>query len=174
MTPVFLLAYEFYVLKPLKREIHTEIRVFDKDFWFEINGPKYIPSQNKEEFPYDGSQYRLIDIIDCGVTSKQSQDLEKYVSDLSMEFQAEKYKLFSRNCRNYSKDLLSFLHPSDSTKCRSYLSALTDDQDFKEKLLFGMAGVATSYTFYKLYDFLFPTDEGEKDELWVPYLVKQM
>lgn len=169
MTPVFLLAYEFYVLTPLKREIHTEVRAFDHDFWFEINGPKSIPKRNKEELPYDGSQYRLVDIISCGVTDKRSEDLEKYVSDLEIEFQAENYKLFSRNCRSYSKDLLSFLHPTESNKCRRYLSALTDDQDLKEKLLLGTAGVATSYTLYTLYELLFPASQDEKEELWVIY-----
>ena len=54
MSPIFLLAYEFYVLKPLKREIHTEIRAFGNDYWFEINGPKQIKSRNKQFQPYDG------------------------------------------------------------------------------------------------------------------------
>ena len=46
MQQVTLLAYKFSILG-IKDEIHTEVRVFEKDYWFEDQGAKSIPSRNK-------------------------------------------------------------------------------------------------------------------------------
>ena len=61
MQQVTLLAYKFPILGGIKEEIHTEIRVFGKDYWFEDQGAKSIPSRNKEKRPYDGCNYTLVE-----------------------------------------------------------------------------------------------------------------
>ena len=164
MTPVFLLAYEFYILKPFKREVHTEIRIFGNDYWFETNGPRHTPSRNKEQLPYDGSDYTLLAEISCGSSRLSQTDFEMYIDAISFEFQADQYRLFSRNCRNYSKDLLAYLHPDGVRQCRQYLSDLVDNQDYKEKLLAAaalVAGVTVSWVLTTGGG----EDSDEKDEL---------
>ena len=161
MSPVFLLAYEFWVLKPFKKEIHTEIRAFGNDYWFETDGPKSIPSRNKEFLPYDGSDYTLATELSCGSTMLTKYEFESYIDDIAFEFRAEKYLLVNRSCRNYSKDLLSYLHPTGDNACRKYLSDLADDQDFKEKMLAGAALLMGA-----LLGFAISTgDKEDKDEL---------
>ena len=164
MTPIFLLAYEFYILKPFKKEIHTEIRAFGNDYWFETNGPKHIPSRNKEQLPYDNSDYTLLAEISCGSSHVSQNDFEMYIDAIAFEFQAEQYRLLSRNCRNYSKELLAYLHPDGVRQCRQYLSDLVDNQDYKEKLLAAAALVAGATVSWALTSGD-STKDDEKDEL---------
>ena len=69
MQSVLVLAYEFPILGGLKYEIHTEIRVYGNDYWFEINGSKSIPARNKQKEPYDGCNYTLVKAIGLLKTS---------------------------------------------------------------------------------------------------------
>ena len=62
MERVQLLAYSF-PLGGLKEEIHTEIRVFGRDYWFESLGAKHMKSRNKEHIPYENCNYKLEKII---------------------------------------------------------------------------------------------------------------
>ena len=64
MERVQLIAYSF-PLDPigLKKEIHTEIRVFGQDYWFESLGAKCVKSRNKELIPYDNCKYTMVKII---------------------------------------------------------------------------------------------------------------
>ena len=50
-------------LVELKKEVHTEIRAFGNDYWFERDGSNQIKSRNKEKQPYKGSNYKLKGII---------------------------------------------------------------------------------------------------------------
>ena len=61
-STVHVIAYEFSI-HGLKTEVHTEIRAFGYDYWFEINGAKKIKSRNKEKEPYDGSKYTMTQFI---------------------------------------------------------------------------------------------------------------
>ena len=64
MENVKVLAYSF-PLDPTGKlhEIHTEIRVFGRDYWFESLGAKSVKSRNKELVPYDDCKYKLKRII---------------------------------------------------------------------------------------------------------------
>ena len=59
---VELVAYEF-PLGGIVPEIHTEIRAFGCDYWFEKNGARKITSRNKEKMPYSRSSYKLKHVI---------------------------------------------------------------------------------------------------------------
>ena len=63
MQTVIMLAYKFPIIPGVKYEIHTEVRVFGNDYWFEQNGAKSIPARNKEKKPYDGCNYTLVKAI---------------------------------------------------------------------------------------------------------------
>ena len=62
MSKVEVIAYEF-LIGGIKKEVHTEIRVFGNDYWFEKDGSNQILSRNKEKQPYKGSNYKLKGII---------------------------------------------------------------------------------------------------------------
>ena len=62
MSPVVLLSYDFWILG-IKREVHTEIRVFGKDYWFEQDGARKVKSRNKEKFPVADEKYVLTETI---------------------------------------------------------------------------------------------------------------
>ena len=53
------------------------------------------------------------------------------------------YKLFTKNCRAYSKALLNNLNPSQSREAHQYLDSLIGNQNFKSNLLWGLTGAAT-------------------------------
>ena len=59
---VKVVAYEF-LLGGVISEIHTEIRAFGYDYWFEKDGARKIISRNKEKQPYSSSGYKLKCII---------------------------------------------------------------------------------------------------------------
>ena len=61
-SKVEVIAYEFSI-HGLKTEVHTEIRAFGYDYWFETNGAKKIKSRNKEKEPYDGCNYKRTKLI---------------------------------------------------------------------------------------------------------------
>ena len=63
MERVTLVSYKFPMAFGLHEEIHTEIRVFGYDFWFENRGAKSIKSRNKEKAPYDGCNYTLVEEV---------------------------------------------------------------------------------------------------------------
>ena len=70
-STVHIIAYEFSI-HGLKTEVHTEIRAYGYDYWFEINGAKKIKSRNKEKQPYDGSKYRMTEFIGFSLPNFQS------------------------------------------------------------------------------------------------------
>ena len=65
-STVHVIAYEFSI-HGLKTEVHTEIRAFGYDYWFEINGAKKIKSRNKQKQPYDGSNYTMTEFIGLSI-----------------------------------------------------------------------------------------------------------
>ena len=50
MNEVIVIAYKFN-LAGVKNEIHTEVRVFGYDWWFEKDGLKQLRSLHKEKDP---------------------------------------------------------------------------------------------------------------------------
>ena len=142
MESVTLISYKFPIALGLKEEIHTEIRVFGFDFWFENRGAKAIKSRNKEKIPYDGCNYTLAKTINCGVTTVSNQNFSLFLERIAEDHQSDDYKLFTKNCRAYSKALLNNLNPSHAHKAHEYLDSLIDDQNFKSNLLWGLTGAA--------------------------------
>ena len=151
MENVSLVAYKFPIGPlGLKEEIHTEIRVFGCDFWFENRGAKSVKSRNKEKIPYDGCDYTLFKIIDCGVTTVSQQQFFLFLERIAQDHTSEDYKLFTKNCRAYSKALLNNSNPSQSREAHQYLDSLIGNQNFKSNLLWGLTGAATgkNYSHY--------------------------
>ena len=92
MESVSLVAYKFPIGPlGLKEEIHTEIRVFGCDFWFENRGAKSVKSRNKEKIPYDGCDYTLFKIIDCGVTTVSQQQFFLFLERIAKDHTSDDY-----------------------------------------------------------------------------------
>ena len=105
-TPVELLAYEFpcrwtkgvLSIDFNHTEIHTEIRVFGRDYWFESAGAKDIESRNKKEEPYEGSDYKgekTIGKFDLVVKTEKTFILENFFR-LILNFRVWSYYGFKR------------------------------------------------------------------------------
>ena len=54
----------------------------------------------------------------AGYTNKSHNDFEKYLSEIANNYRPEDYQLFSRNCREYSQKLLTFLDPDNPREAK--------------------------------------------------------
>ena len=50
-------------------------------------------------------------IKSAGQTYKSEKEFRNFVEAIAPEYTAENYKLFSRNCREYSNRLIDYLQP---------------------------------------------------------------
>ena len=105
MSSVYLLIYSFKFLKLFWLD-HTEIRVFDRDLAYGIDGITISPSENRPDM-------RLKRIIHCGLTTTEELDLTQWLINTNQFFTKAKYRLFWNNCRDFSRAILIFLDPND-------------------------------------------------------------
>ena len=87
--------------------IHTEIEVMGSDIWFDPEGVKILPAQNKTN---TDSDYELIEIIHCGWVKLTAKKLREILNKIKTS--TGKYDLIFNNCRHFSQDFLLSLNPS--------------------------------------------------------------
>ena len=149
MERVQLVAYSF----PLdqmgwKDEIHTEIRVFDHDYWFENRRVKRVKSRNKENLPYDNCNFTMKKIIsnftvlkqiwfylDCGTTTVTKYEFAEFIARINESHERD------NKCGSYL--LLNNLNPSQPREAQRYLDALIHDQNSESNWSWGLAAAAT-------------------------------
>ena len=105
MSAVYLLIYQFKFLKLFWLD-HTEIRVYDRDIGYGIDGITIYPSENRPDM-------RLKRVIFCGNTLTDELDLTQWLINVNQFFTRVKYRLFWNNCRDFSRSLLVFLEPNE-------------------------------------------------------------
>ena len=111
MSSVYLLIYSFKFLKLFWLD-HTEIRVYDRDLAYGIDGITISPSGNRPDM-------RLNRIIHCGSTTTDELDLTQWLINTNQFFTKAKYRLFWNNCRDFSRAILIFLDPNDREEGKS-------------------------------------------------------
>lgn len=141
MEEVFVISYLFNIVGQ-HSEIHTEIRAFGFDFWFEKDGAKAEPATAKERLPEWG--YTLDRIISAGYTTKSHNDFEKFLTSVSPDYTAAKYQLFSKNCREYSQKLLTELEPDNARDAKLFLASQNLDAKVKGDLINMVGGAVSS------------------------------
>ena len=120
MTQVFLRIYEFKLFTGFT-EYHSEIIAFDKSFSYSDEGVEISTVQNKDGL--DG--YTLVATYDLGYADIYEYEFEEfYAPDIMMEYTADDYQLFHRNCRFFSLEILNILKPSDAEIGRRVLQDL--------------------------------------------------
>ena len=78
MAEVVILSYIFDLAG--FETVHTEVRVFGFDWWFEKDGSRALPSTEKHKDPATG--YRLHRKIFAGFTRKSHNDFERFINSL--------------------------------------------------------------------------------------------
>merc|ERR1712035_264616 len=136
MERVQLVAYSF----PLdqmgwKDEIHTEIRVFGHDYWFENRRVKRVKSRNKENLPYDNCNFTMKKIINCGTTAVTKYEFAEFIARINESHERD------NKCGSYL--LLNNLNPSQPREAQRYLNALIHDQNSESNWSWGLAAAAT-------------------------------
>lgn len=142
MEEVIVISYLFNIVGQ-HREIHTEVRAFGFDWWFEKDGAKALPASSKENDPAWG--YTLQRKISAGYTRKSHNEFERYLSSIAHSYRAEDYQLFSRNCREYSQKLLNFLDPDNAREAKIFLQGQNLDAKVKADLVNIVGGCVSSY-----------------------------
>jgi len=142
MEEVIVISYLFNIVGQ-HREIHTEVRAFGFDWWFEKDGAKAQPASSKENDPEWG--YTLQQKISAGYTSKSHNEFERYLSSIANDYRAQDYQLFSRNCREYSQKLLNFLDPDNAREAKIFLQGQNLDAKIKGDLVNIVGGCVSSY-----------------------------
>ena len=129
MAEVVILSYVFDLAG--FETIHTEVRVFGFDWWFEKDGPRAVPSLEKHHDASTG--YRLHRKIFAGFTRKTHNQFEAFIHSLLRDdqYSAEQYRLFENNCRSYSLKLLEFLDPDDKRDAVFFLQVQKLDAQIK-------------------------------------------
>merc|ERR1711892_1357852 len=133
MAEVVILSYVFDLAG--FETIHTEVRVFGFDWWFEKDGPRAVPSLEKHNDASMG--YRLHRKIFAGFTRKTHNQFEAFIHSLLRDdqYSAEQYRLFENNCRSYSLKLLEFLDPDDKRDAVFFLQVQKLDAQIKREAI---------------------------------------
>ena len=64
-----------------------------------------------------------------------------FLRQIRRDYEAKDYDLFTRNCRNYTIELMDFLNPDAATEGRRYIRSLLSNQASKGTLLTGLGGL---------------------------------
>ena len=81
--------------------------------------------------------------LGCGKTEVTQDKFESYLKRIRSGYNGQDYRLFTKNCRAYSKALLDNLDPDQPHKARRYLEGLIDDQVTKSNWIW--AGTAALF-----------------------------
>ena len=129
MAEVIIISYIFDLAG--FEAVHTEVRVFGFDWWFEKDGSRAVPSIEKHHDPATG--YRLHRKIFAGFTRKTHNQFETFIH--SNQYSAEQYRLFENNCRSYSLKLLEFLDPDEKRDAVFFLNVQRLDAEIKRDVV---------------------------------------
>ena len=141
INTVYIYGYTFSIMG--KEEVHTEVRVFGSDYWFEKDGVQQKPETD------DKPGFTRNRTICAGSTSKTQREFNDFLLSIQNDFQPHHYKLFQNNCRTYSAKLVDFLFPGRAAalEAKSYLYLKRSEASVKSSLI-NMAGSAL-YTYGK-------------------------
>lgn len=110
--PVSLVFYDFKIFNylPLSSLTHTEVVVHGKSFGFDDEDGITVVDRENLNGVYN---YQIKQVIPLGLTKTTEDELKTMIRELSRDWTKAKYKLFTKNCRHFSKKLIQKLEPTD-------------------------------------------------------------
>lgn len=128
-STVYVYGYLFDILG--KSEIHTEVRVFGNDYWFEKDGTKHAFETNEKP------GFTVDNCINAGRTSRSQAEFHQFLTQIELDHQSHQYLLFQNNCRTYSTKLIDFLFPNawSAVPAKQYLFVQRTEASVKSTII---------------------------------------